>query len=201
VTAEGLIDELIVASRARFTDDEHARLQRGEPVKLAPLARADRGTPSGLVELASPGLERAGAARLPTWIEDEDPDERGAFRLVCAPSVHTHNATYSHSARHARKAGPPRAFLNPADLQRLAAPPGARVRLTNARASLTLLAAADPHLPSGLVRIDGLPRSTDVPEGHGINALVSGGVSDLGGGNVLYSTRCDIQQEPSHEGY
>jgi anaerobic selenocysteine-containing dehydrogenase len=125
-------------------------------------------------------------------VPDESDDEKGAFRLVCAPSVHTHNATYSHSARHARKAGAPRAFLNPADLARVGVASGARVRLANARATVTLRAEADPSVPPGLVRVDGLPRAADVPEGHGVNALVSGGTSDLGGGNVLYSTRCDV---------
>jgi hypothetical protein len=30
----------------------------------------------------------------------------------------------------------------------------------------------------------------------GVNALVAGDVSDLGGGNVLYSTRCDVHPAP-----
>jgi anaerobic selenocysteine-containing dehydrogenase len=196
VTAESLIDELVAASRARFTDDEHARLARGEPVKLASRPLAGWGTPSGRIELASEAVERAGGTRLPTAVDDEHPAERGAFRLVCAPSVQTHNATYSHSARHAHKSGPPRAFLHPEVLARLGARPGDSVRLTNARAAITLRAAADPNVPHDLVRVDGLPRAADVPEGVGVNALVAGDVSDLGGGNVLYSTRCDVHPAP-----
>ncbi|MBL8861593.1 MAG: molybdopterin-dependent oxidoreductase [Planctomycetes bacterium] len=192
VTAEALIDELVAASRARFTPDELARLARGEPVKLTAHARQGWGTPSGRIELASEACQRAGSTRLPAHVAEEHPEERGGFGLVCAPSIHTHNATYSHSARHARKAGRPRAFLHPDDLAALGARAGAPLRLWNARATVTLEAAADEHVPRGLVRVDGLPRAADVPEGHGINALVSGGVSDLGGGNVLYSTRCDV---------
>lgn len=192
VTAEGLVDELLAASRGRFSDAEYERVQRGEPVKLAPRHFDGWGTPSGRIELASDTLAAAGSTRFPSHVPDESREERGAFLLVCAPSVHTHNATYSHSARHAQKAGKPRAFLNPSDLERLSIATGARVRLANARAAITLRAEADPSMPKGVVRVDGLPRAIDVPEGHGINALVSGDVSDIGGGNVLYSTRCDV---------
>ncbi len=195
VTADGLIDELLAASRARFTDDEFERVQRGEPVKLHPVERPGWGTPSGRIELASETLGAAGEARVATHVPDEAAREPGAFTLVCAPSVHTHNATYAHSRRHARKAGAPRAFLNPADLERLGAAAGSPLTLANARGRVTLAAAADEAVPAGLIRVDGVPRAADVPEGVGINALVSGDVSDLGSGNVLYSTRCDVVAE------
>ena len=192
VTAESLCDELLAASRDRFTEDEYARIQRGEPVKLAARAFAGWGTPSGRIELVSDALERAGSTRCPTHVTEETCTETGSFQLICAPSVHTHNATYSHSARHAAKAGAARAHLNPHDLARLGIDAGTRVKLANERAVVTLLAAADASVPEGLVRVDGLPRAADVPEGHGINALVAGDASDIGGGNVLYSTRCDV---------
>ncbi len=192
VTAESLCDELLDASRERFTPDELVRVQRGEPVKLAPRHFEGWGTPSGRIELASDAAERAGSTRLPSWVDDASADEPGAFQLVCAPSVHTHNSTFAHSARHVHKAGPPRAFLNPADLSRLGLSEAEPVRLSNRRASITLLAATDAAVPAGIVRVDGLPRGADVPEGVGVNALVSDGISDLGGGNVLYSTRCDV---------
>jgi len=192
VTAEGLVDELLTASRERFTRAEFESVQRGEPVKLAPRSLDGFGTQSGRIELASDTLAASGSTRFPSYVPDESRDDRGAFQLVCAPSVHTHNATYSHSARHAKKAGKPRAFLNPSDLARLSIAAGDSVRLVNERAAVTLRAEADASMPSGTVRVDGLPRAADVPEGHGINALVSSGVSDLGGGNVLYSTRCDV---------
>ncbi len=192
VTAEGLCDELLTASRARFTDDEFARLATGMPVKLAPRAFEGWGTPSDRIELASDAAVAAGSTRCPAYVPDDAEATQGAFQLVCAPSVHTHNATFSHSARHAKKAGIPRAHLNPADAQRLGIGGGARVRLANDRATVTLTCATDLRVPVGLVRVDGLPRAAEVPEGHGINALVAGEVSDLGGGNVLYSTRCDV---------
>jgi hypothetical protein len=44
----------------------------------------------------------------------------------------------------------------------------------------------------GTLRIDGVPRACDVPEGVGVNTLVAPTLSDLGRGNVLYSTRVDL---------
>lgn len=189
VTADSLCDELLAASSDRFTGDEPARIAAGQSVKLAARAFDGWGTPSGHIELAG---DVPGSTRVPTYVPERVDLETGAFQLVCAPSVHTHNATFSHSARHTQKAGIPRAFLNPADCARLGIAAGSRLRLANERATVTLTCAIDPHVPPGLVRVDGLPRAADVPEGHGVNALVAGDVSDIGGGNVLYSTRCDV---------
>jgi len=46
-------------------------------------------------------------------------------------------------------------------------------------------------VPTGCIRVDGVLSGRDVPEGVGINALVPPALSDLGDGNVLYSTRVD----------
>ena len=113
--------------------------------------------------------------------------------LVCAPSVDTHNSTFSHSPRHLRRAGPPRAFMNPADAHHCQLAEGQLVTLSNERARITLRLALSADVARGLVRVDGMPRACDVPEGVGINALVSPEVSDLGEGNVLYSTRVDVR--------
>ena len=41
---------------------------------------------------------------------------------------------------------------------------------------------------------DVLKRAAEAPEGVGVNVLVSPDVSDLGEGNVLYSTRVDLRR-------
>ena len=106
-------------------------------------------------------------------------------------------STYAHSARHRAKAGRPRVHLHPAELERLGIAVGAPTRLSNAHGSLVLEAAADESMPRDRVRIDGLPRADDLIEGVGVNALVSGQVSDLGGGNVQYSTMVDVAPSPA----
>jgi hypothetical protein len=55
-----------------------------------------------------------------------------------------------------------------------------------------LAVALTADMPLGMLRVDGMPRASDIPEGVGINALVPPAVSDLGDGNVLYSARVDL---------
>jgi anaerobic selenocysteine-containing dehydrogenase len=85
-------------------------------------------------------------------------------------------------------------YVNPADALKLGVAEGEDVTLANVRAKVTLPVALCANTPPGAVRIDGLPRRRDIPEGVGINALVSGATSDLGSGNVLYSTRVDVRR-------
>ena len=62
------------------------------------------------------------------------------------------------------------------------------------REPVTVKAVADEALPRKMVRVDGFVNEDLVPEGVGINALVSPETSDLGGGNVLYSTRVELER-------
>ncbi|MBI5435133.1 MAG: molybdopterin-dependent oxidoreductase [Planctomycetes bacterium] len=197
VTEEGLCEELFAASSSRLGAGDVERLRRGEPVKLTPPTRerlGGWGTPSGKVELVSAAAKAAGQPELATYVEDVGRNERGAFWLIAAPSRYTHNSTFSHSPRHVALNGPPRVFMHPDDAAGRGLHPGERVRVHNERATVSLELACSGDMPRGLVRVDGLPRAADVPEGVGINALVSPDVSDLGDGNVLYSTRVDVDR-------
>jgi anaerobic selenocysteine-containing dehydrogenase len=192
VTDAGLCDELVEASRDRFDGPELVRLRAGEPVKLHDRTYVGWGTPSGKIELASPSAAARGQPPVATYVADDAAGDQGEFWLVGAPSVHTHNSTYAHSARHQKKNGPPRLFMSPDDARNHGQHDGKLVRVTNERATLTLPVAIDPAMPPGLVRVDGLPRAADIREGRGINALTSGALSDLGDGNVMYSARVDL---------
>jgi anaerobic selenocysteine-containing dehydrogenase len=191
-TEEELCEELLEASRSRIGDAEMARLRAGEPVKLAPRELVGWGTPSGKVELWSEAARAKGQPAMATYVEDDGAGDRGRFVLVPAPSIATHNSTYAHSPRHVKKAGPPRLFVNPDDAREIGLAEGAKARISNARGALTMPAVLSAEMPRGLVRVDGMPRARDLPEKVGINALVSGATSDLGDGNVLYSTRVDV---------
>ncbi|MBI5365009.1 MAG: molybdopterin-dependent oxidoreductase [Planctomycetes bacterium] len=193
VSATSVCKELLDASRSRLSADELARLATGAPVKPVERAHADWGTPSGKVELVSERMKALGQPPMATFVPDDWCGDTGAFVLLSCPSVQTHNSTYAHSARHAKKAGPARVHLNPRDAEALGVRAGERVTLSNPRASLTLPVALCEHTPRHAVRVDGLPPRREIPEGVGVNALVSGAVSDLGNGNVLYSTRVDVR--------
>lgn len=192
VTSVGLVDELIRASSNHLSPEQLAALDRGEPVKLAQPRLEGPGTPSGKIELVSNAAAAAGQPALATWVPDDGAGGRGRFWLVCAPSIHTHNSTFSHSPRHLKRRGLARVWLHPTDASTLGLSEGELAVLSNEQGSLSLPVGLDARLPTGLVRVDGLPRASDTPERLGINALVPGTVTDLGDGNSLYSTRVNV---------
>jgi len=190
--AERLCDELVDASLKLKDGEQRAELLAGKPIKVTPRARAGHGTPSGKVELFSAAAQALGQPPMASYVPDEGGATRGAFWLVSAPSVHTHNSTFSHSERHVKRVGEQRVKLNPLDAQRLGLVDGARATLSNHLARVSFPVEITADMPPGLVRIDGLPRAQDTLEGVGVNALVAGEVSDLGDSNTLYSTRVDV---------
>ena len=194
VSSSALVDDLIRASSQHLSTGQLAALDRGEPVKLAQPRLEGPGTPSGKIELVSNAAASAGQPALATYVPDDGAGGRGGFWLVCAPSVHTHNSTFSHSPRHMKRRGVARVWLNPSDASALGLSDGELAVLSNEQASLSLPVGLDARMPAGLVRVDGLPKSSDTPERVGINALVPGSVTDLGDGNSLYSTRVDVRR-------
>lgn len=190
--AERLCEELVHASLARKDGEQRAELLAGKPIKVTPRRRPGEGTPSGKVELYSAAAAALGQPPMASYVPDDGAGTRGEFWLVSAPSVHTHNSTFSHSARHVRRIGQQRVKLNPGDAARLGLPEGALATLSNQHGRVSFPVELCADMPPGLVRIDGLPRAEDTPEGLGVNALVAGEVSDLGDSNTLYSTRVDV---------
>jgi anaerobic selenocysteine-containing dehydrogenase len=188
-----LCETLLERSRARIAADELARIRAGEPVKLRPSSFDGWGTPSGKIEFVSAAAEKLGQPAMATYVPDDHAGDRGAFSLVGAPSVHTHNSTFAHSERHVKRSGTPRVHVNEDDAHELGLVEGSRARISNARAALTFDVAITRDVPRGLVRVDGLPRACDLPEKVGLNALTSGALSDLGDGNVMYSARVNVE--------
>ncbi len=197
---EALARDLLAHLAQDLTGDDRARLERGEPVALPATPSADRGTPSGRIELVSEVAERRGGPRVPTPEAGDPPSaapdgrlgESGRFQLHCAPSVHTHNSTYLHSPRHLARLGAPTCALHPDDARELGVVEGDAVTLSNARAALTLRARLSDDAPRGMVVVDGLFPSSATPEGLGLNALTGPIPGELGRGNSYYSTRVDV---------
>lgn len=194
VTPESLCDELLAASSARLRPGDLEQLRAGVPLRIEPPALSGKrwDTPSGLIELRSEAAAAEGQPLLPSYLEDDAAAGRGRFWLIPAPSKFGLNSTFSHSARHLARAGKPRVYVNPEDARRLCLQDGASARVHNELGTITLRVEHSSDMPPGCVRIDGVPRGRDLPEGVGVNALVSPMLSDLGRGNVLYSTRVDL---------
>ena len=194
VTDEGLCEQLLEASRHRFAEGDLERLRAGHPVRMEPVL--GRGTPSGKIELLSEAAAVRGQPALATYLPDDACGGRGAFWLHCAPSVHTHNSTFVHSPRHLKRVGTPRVWMCPDDAGELGIAAGDLATLSNRRGQVSLPVGLTDDVPRRLVRVDGLPRASEIPEGVGINVLVSPAVSDLGESNTLYSTRVDVRRRP-----
>jgi anaerobic selenocysteine-containing dehydrogenase len=193
-TSESLCEELIAASPSCSDDVVRAQLHAGLPTKLEPPFGVGHGTPSGKVELFSAAAAAVGQPAMASHVTDDACGDTGAFWLISAPSVHTHNSTFSHSARHIRRRGVHEVFMHPSDARRLGLAAGEMVTLFNRRGAVSFPLAFSDDLRAGSVRIDGLPMAQDTPERIGINALVAGELSDLGDSNVLYSTRVDVRR-------
>lgn len=189
-----LVGELLAANRGRFSDEEYRRAVAGEPVKLSPRALEGTGTPSGKIELVSASVEASGGPRVASWAPDDGAGMTGTFRLLSTPSTATHNSTFMHVARHRARVGEPRVHVHPDDLRSVGIGEGDLVRIRNEFGAVTVKTSGDETLPRKVVRVDGFFNEDLVPEGVGINALVSPETSDLGGGNVLYSTRVELER-------
>lgn len=191
VSEESLLEDLLVTNAARFTGDELERLRAGEPVKLAPRSFEDRGTPSGKIELVSETCEALGQGRVAAYVPDDGAGLAGRFWFHSAPSVATHNSTFSTVERHSLRAGPARVLVHPEDANELGL--NGRATLSNEHGQLTLAVERCEDLPRGMVRVDGFPDPRETPEGLSSNALTSPRISDLGEGNVQYSARVDLR--------
>lgn len=189
VTEESVIEDVLEASGDRIGPVDLERLRAGERVKLPPRSSEGRGTPSGRVELVSETAERLGQPCMATWVAEAGPRE---LWLCPAPSTATHNSTYFASPSHLARAGAPCCWINPALATRKRVGEGDQVRLWSDHGSLTLPARLSDDVPEDMVRVDGLPRPGDCPEGLGINVLIGPELSDLGDGATFFSTRVDL---------
>jgi anaerobic selenocysteine-containing dehydrogenase len=193
VDEDVLVGDFLAVNRQRFTSEEYFAVLQGTPVKLTAPVFEDRGTPSGKIELVSETAESLGRPRVATYVPDDGAQMKGTFQLISAPSTATHNSTYLHVPRHRERLGSPLAHLHPKDAGVAGIEDGGGITIRSEFGAITLTARLDADAPRKSVRVDGFLNESLVPEGIGINALTSPEVSDLGGGNVLYSARVEIE--------
>lgn len=203
VSEESLCEEIMASAESTATPEQMRSLRAGEPTVFeAPKgsrqasSKGSWGTPSGKIELVSESAAQAGEGSMALWTCDPGNDEERSFWLVSAPSKDTHNTTFLDSPRHSKRAGAPRCFIHPDDIEAQGLEEEGGVRLHNKYGALTLQVSASDAMPRGLVRIDGFPEPSKVPEGVSVNVLSSPRVSDLGDGITYFSTRVDLEAAP-----
>ncbi|MEZ6020583.1 MAG: molybdopterin-dependent oxidoreductase [Planctomycetota bacterium] len=193
--AAGWVERLLEHNRARFSDEEFARLLAHEPVHLGPRPKTHRGTPSGKVELYSETLAAAGQPPMAEYQRDEGVGS-GDFWLWPSPSKATHNSTFLYSPRHRARLGAPQVRMHPGDAERLGLADGDPVQLHNQAGSLILNVRLDGGLPTGALAVDGFVDEPQVPGGGNVNSLVPGELSLWGSGGCQYSTRVSVRAVP-----
>ena len=197
-TSEDVCTSFLQESAQRLGGDVLDRVLSGEPVKLDPVVAAgdggggggepvDRGTPSGKIELVSQDLDPPMA----TFVPDDTYASWGDFWLTCAPRALPTTRHFRPVRVTPRKTVRPRLGCTRGG-RNLRGKGGRQVVLSNPQGQVTLVLAISADVPKNMVRVDGVPAAKDIPEGIGINALVPGDPSPLGGGNPLYSARVNV---------
>jgi anaerobic selenocysteine-containing dehydrogenase len=165
----------------------------------APLRIHDRGvafgeggfpTPSGRCKLAQPELAALGLDPLPGWTGPAAEPAHPLVMISAKSSLHFLNSSYAGMPRHLRREGPPVVELDPTDARARGIVDGDRVRVSNGRGSLELVARVGDGVRPGVVAVaHGHWRSLS---GGAANDLTSDGLADMGGGADMYGTRVEV---------
>ncbi|HVX65667.1 MAG TPA: molybdopterin-dependent oxidoreductase [Bryobacteraceae bacterium] len=159
----------------------------GQP--FVPFAQGGFGTPSGKCEIDVAGL----AYEPPVESRLGDPELRARFplELISPKADDGMNSTFGH--RDAVDAAQSAATLHTRDAVARGIASGDRVRVFNARGSVTLVADVSDAVPEGVVRALSVRWARRSEGGRSVNALTSDRLTDAGGGPVFYS--CLVQVE------
>jgi anaerobic selenocysteine-containing dehydrogenase len=169
------------------------------PIRLAPAAGQEFGTPSGKLEFYSQVLANAGLSPYPDWqpdAEDERQKARWPLRLLTAPGYFQSHTAYCGNAFLSRREGPPFCVLHPAEAAARGLAEGEVVRLFNDRGTVGLRLKVSDEVPPGVVLVPGQRPDAEAVSGT-INLLSSDRYSDLGDGATYQSTWLEIEAWPS----
>jgi anaerobic selenocysteine-containing dehydrogenase len=169
----------------------------GEP--FLPFAQGEFETPSGKCELRADSLVKQGIDPLPSYmppVESRfgDAELRGKYPLEmispkCPDRV---NTTFGHG-----KPGSEPGFcveIHPDDAALRGIADGDMVRIFNQRGSCRLAAAVSATVPRGVIASLSGRWNKLSPDGQNVNALVSGRLTDMGGGPTFYSTLVEVER-------
>lgn len=155
-------------------------------------------TPSGRCRLVQPHLAELGLDPVPGYAPPPDDGAHPLVMVSAKSSLHFLNSSYSMLPRHARRAGPPRLEIDPADAGARGIENGDTVRVANGRGALELVARVGDGVRPGVVAIPhGYWTSLS---GGSANDLTSDGLADLGGGGDFFGTRVEVSRPQTARG-
>jgi anaerobic selenocysteine-containing dehydrogenase len=172
------------------------------PAPAVPFADGRFPTPSGKVELDSDAMSAAGLDSLPAFTpEAESPDgdpalgARFPLYLITPGAHHFLNSSFASVPKLVSAEGQPTLLINPADAAGRSIADWDRVEVYNDRGKCVLRAAVSNDVPPGVVSTSTLWWNKLSAGGSGVNALVSDGLTDMGGGPLFYNTMVEVQAQ------
>ncbi|MBI2254017.1 MAG: molybdopterin-dependent oxidoreductase [Proteobacteria bacterium] len=148
-------------------------------------------TPSGKIELASSAAEAAGYPRVPQPSVDEKPSGR-KLRLLSPASRWLMNSSYHNDPKIAAKLGPEHITLHPDDAAARGLQTGAKVRVSNATASIEMIVDVAPMLPRGVALAAKSRWPKLIPGGLSVNALNPGTKSDMAESSSVHGVEVEV---------
>lgn len=149
-------------------------------------------TPSGKIEIASPGAEEIGLGRLPRPWADTAP-EGGRLRLLTPASKWRLNDSHANDETLARRSGPASVSIHPEDAASRGIGDGDRVRVKNGAGELELHAKVEAIAPPGvLLSYKGRWPKLEQDK-QNVNVLHEARSSDIAGCSAVHGTEVEVE--------
>ena len=165
----------------------------GEP--FLPFAEGKFGTLSGKCEFGAETLDYHPPAE--SRLGDAELRRRYPLEMISSKNDDSMNSTFGHSDAVDRQTA--KVYIHRADAAQRNIRNGDMVRAFNDRGSLLAvaqvgLAEGDGVVPPGVVRVPSTRWNKRSPDGHGVNALTSGRLTDIGAGPTFYNCLIEIER-------
>ncbi len=135
------------------------------------------------------GPDHAALPELPDYADSIDAaDEERPYRLVTAPSRNYLNSSFTETGTSAARERRPEVMLHPDDCAGIGVGEGGRVRIGNARGSLSLHVRPFDGVRRGVAVVESVWPNDAFEEGIGINLLTSSDPGAPNGGAVFHDT-------------
>lgn len=127
------------------------------------------------------------------WDVTEEPDAAHPFKLATSPSRSYLNSSFAETPSSRKREGRPEVMINPADAERLAIAPGAKVELGNERGQVILHAKVTDQTRPGTLIAEGLWPNSAHEKGRGINMLTGADAVAPFGGAAFHDNKAWIR--------